>query len=506
MKAARLVSRKRAFRPGAALLLAAVAGLAVYGIYLYRHTCFAVGGSDSSGYANAARALVKGPLVSPIPALERFGLEGSDASAFTPLGYVLLEGSNLAPMYPMGFPLHVAAAARLAGWEVGPYLVSPVAALIVLLLVFLVGRELGLPHGWAAAAAVLLAACPVFVFQAIQPMSDLVATAWCLAAIFASLRSRRDVRWAAAAGFALGVAILVRPLDVLVAVPLLFALPPNRRAWSYFVLGGLPCAVALFSYNIACFGSPFRTGYGLYGLLRHFAWSNLPVRLPRYVLWTAQMLTRVVCLGWAASMGDRRIPGRHRALLFTWFGTFLLAYSFYEPADAWWYTRFLLPGLPAVPLGFLLVVRDLHRRVASWSDFWSRVTVVAAALAVALIARDGFRSARRLGVLEMHRMQKDFPDGCLRAAREFPPGALVLSREMSGALRYYTALTPVRWDVLDPGRFRALRAQTEPAGGRWFALLMKYEVPHAVTRVPGPWTFMGESGSVTLWRLEPEAR
>ncbi len=77
-----------------------------------------------------------------------------------------------------------------AGWELGPYLVSPIAALLVLVLVFLVGRELGLPRGWAAAAAVVLAACPVFVFQAIQPMSDVVATAWCLAAIFAALRSR----------------------------------------------------------------------------------------------------------------------------------------------------------------------------------------------------------------------------------------------------------------------------------------------------------------------------
>ena len=508
MTVARLASvdRKQAPLPGAVLLLAAVAGLAIYGVHLYRHTCFAVGGSDSSGYANAARALVNGPLVSPVPGLERFGLAGSEATAFTPLGYVLLDGTRMGLKYPVGFPLHVAAAARLAGWELGPYIVSPIAGLLALVLVFLVGRELGLPRGWAAAATVVLAACPVFVFQAIQPMSDVVATAWCLAAIFAALRSRRDVRWAVAAGFALGVAVLVRPLDALVALPLLFALPTNRRAWGLFVVGGLPCAVVLFAYDIACFGSPFRTGYGLYGLGRHFAWSNFPARLPRYVLWTVQMFTPVVCLGWAASTGDRRIPGRDRALLLTWFGTFLIAYAFYEPADAWWYTRFLLPGLPALPLGFALVVRDLHRTVASRSAAWSRAFGVAAVLAVALISRDGFRSTRRLGVLELHRVQKDFPDGCGRAAREFPPGALVVSSEMSGALRYYTTLTPVRWEVLDPERWGTLRARTEPAGGRWFALLMKHEVPDAATHVPGPWTFLGESGSVTLWQLEPAIR
>ena len=186
-----------------ALIVAAVAGLAIYGGYLYRHTCFAVGGSDSSGYANAARALVEGPLVAPIPGLERFGLPASDAPLFVPLGYVRVRDTSMAPLYPIGFPLHVAAASRIAGWELGPFLVSPIAALLSVFLVFLVGRELGLAPWWAAGAGLLLAASPVFVFQAIQPMSDVVATAWCLAAIYAGLRSRSDARWAAAAGLAL---------------------------------------------------------------------------------------------------------------------------------------------------------------------------------------------------------------------------------------------------------------------------------------------------------------
>jgi hypothetical protein len=76
--------------------------------------------------------------------------------------------------------------------------------------------------------------------------------------------------------------------------------------------------------------------------------------------------------------------------------------------------------------------------------------------------------------------------------------------EMSGALAYYTALTPVRWDALDAAGFRDLRVKTVGAGGRWFGLLMRHEVPLAAPRVPGRWTFLGEMGSVSLWRLDGE--
>ncbi len=99
-------------------------------------------------------------------------------------------------------------------------------------------------------------------------------------------------------------------------------------------------------------------------------------------------------------------------------------------------------------------------------------------------------------------MQAAFPQGCALASSQLPAGALVLSREMSGALRYYTGLTPVRWDALDPAAFQSLRARTEAAGGRWFALLMKFEIDYAAPGLPGNWTFLGETGSVSLWRLE----
>jgi hypothetical protein len=158
-------------------LLLVVAG---YGVFLSRHAAFAVGGSDSSGYANAARRLAGGALLGRPRCLDRLGLPDGLSPIFTPLG--LVPGprpGTTAPLYPIGFPAHFAAAGRFAGWDVGPFLVSPVAAAACLILLYFVGRKLALTRLWSFAAAVVLAAFPPFLFQAVQPMSDVVATLWC---------------------------------------------------------------------------------------------------------------------------------------------------------------------------------------------------------------------------------------------------------------------------------------------------------------------------------------
>ncbi len=108
-----------------ALMLAATG----YGVFLSRYAAFAVGGSDSSGYANTARRLVAGKLIDRPRSLDRLGLPDTLAPVFIPLGF--LPGprpGTMAPLYPVGFPAHVAVAGRFAGWDVGPFLVSPVSA------------------------------------------------------------------------------------------------------------------------------------------------------------------------------------------------------------------------------------------------------------------------------------------------------------------------------------------------------------------------------------------
>jgi 4-amino-4-deoxy-L-arabinose transferase-like glycosyltransferase len=405
----------------------------------------------------------------------------------------------MAPQYPIGFPLHLALAGVLFGWDKAPYFVSPVAGVLCLILMYAVGRQLGLSRWPAAGGALLLASCPTLVFQAVQPMSDVTATLWTLAAILAGLKARGDRRWSAVAGFALGVAVLVRPLDLMLVLPLVFALPLDRRALVLFILGGVPAAAFLLIYNNACFGNPFDTGYSLTGHWGLFGFSYFPSHFSNYVRWTSAVLTPFVALGWLVAPFDRLLPRRDRALLLTWFATFLLAYSCYQPADQWWYTRFLLPGIPAIILAFVLIAQDL---AASVGGFGRQCVIAGAIVVIGLAAGIGFRNAKSWSALDQWQGQATFRSACRWAKERMPADAVVLSSDLSGSLRFYTTLQPVRWEYLDPASFQLLRDRTAVRGGQWFALLRHYELVSAARRVSGNWAHLGDMEDVSLWALE----
>jgi hypothetical protein len=126
-------------------------------------TC--AGGSDSSGYLNAARLLARGKLSDSVEPLARFKLSQDFARVFIPLGFSPgIEPGTMVPSYPLGLPLHMAAAGLVGGWARAPFWVSPLAAALCLVLVYGIGRELGMSRPFAAAAAACLAVFPTFVW------------------------------------------------------------------------------------------------------------------------------------------------------------------------------------------------------------------------------------------------------------------------------------------------------------------------------------------------------
>ena len=494
-------------RPRSAWLLAGVTLLIAYALVLFHHTSRAVGGSDSSGYLNAARLFAVGHATEPIRGLERLQMPDEFAPVFIPLGYTTArEPRRMAGSYPPGMPLHLALAGKLGGWSTAPFLVSPIAGLACLVLIYLLGRELRLTPPFAFAASLLLAFFPTFVFIVFQPMSDVLATAWALTAIHSGYRSRRarDGRiWAALAGLAFGIGVLVRPTNAILLAPLVLALPLRPRSWLSFLAGGAPAAIVLLGYNRAVFGSPFSTGYQTL-LAEAMAWSNFPDRARHYGYWIGRLLTPIVPIGWLAVAADRRAPLRDRAVLLSWFAAFFLFYCFYVVYEAWWYTRFLLPAVPALILGSLLVAQDLvvgdggARRV-QWKG------AIAIALVIAVLGVEmNFDEKNR--VHRFYKGERIYPHACEMARRRVPQNGIVLSMQMSGALHYYTPLTYAMWNWLLPERFAVLRASTESRGHRWYALLAPFETVEVRKNFPGDWREIDRVGDVALWELPPLPR
>lgn len=337
--------------------------LILYLALLVSRAAFSVGGSDSSGYFNTARALDAGSLVERAAAYDSLGLEPNRIHVVLPLGFVPGPRiGTMAPFYPVGLPLHMLVAGRLAGWKTGPFLVSPVAATLSVLLIALLAREFGLRAIGCVWAAVILAVCPVFVFQALQPMSDVVATFWALLAILAALRACNRRRWAAISGLALGIGALVRPTSTLFALPVFLVIPLRARRLAAFFAGALPSVLILFAYDSICYGHPLRTGYGAGGAFADFALANFLPRFRHYARWLLEMLGPPLA-AWAIFLACRDAPSRDRALFAAWLLPCFLFYCFYGPYETWWYTRYLLPAIPALILAMLLAFQPRTERL-----------------------------------------------------------------------------------------------------------------------------------------------
>lgn len=448
-----------------AIFVVFLIGLAVL---LFANRADSVLGADTTGYVSLARMLERGETVRPVPLV----CQGCEPFWSVPIGFVTLPGRPvMASLYPAGLPLHLLAAAKIGGWSAGPYLVNPLAALLILFCTFWLGRRL---HSELAGviAAVLMGLCAVFVMQALQTMSDVLAAAWCVAAVTAAVEARRRPAFAALAGFAFGMAVLVRPTSALMLLPLAFALWPERsrrepggsrrfvKPLLLFGLGGLPTALVFGWYNLATFGSLLASGYSVSGASGEFALSYFPARALHYLRWTAEQFSPVTVI--ASFAGLFLLARRERWMLGTWLAAFYLCYSFYYSYDEWWYTRFLIPAYAALA-------------VAAGVAFARLVAMqrVIGVTAIILVAAWEARQMVRFSVFYTDEDQARYRVIPEWAARSLPPRSLVFSFELSGPLDYYSDHIPVRWDLAPPDRALELaRSRKE----RVYALLMEHEV------------------------------
>ena len=159
--------------------------IAAAGIYANFHVRVA-GGLDSYGYVSAAHLLASGSLREAQPLAQLLPFD-HPMSAAAPLGHVpSADGRTSVPRFPLGLPI-VMAIFTMFGSS-GPFFVPLVMAFAAIALAYLLGRDTAVAgasgHIPGLFAATLLAVDPLFAAYAIQPMSDVPATAWLLAAVW----------------------------------------------------------------------------------------------------------------------------------------------------------------------------------------------------------------------------------------------------------------------------------------------------------------------------------
>lgn len=478
----------------AIFVLAATAYLAI----LLKHNCWFSGGPDSAGYCTEAKMIASGHMMMEVPLLRELQLPPDMIRVFTPTGWMAgpVDGF-MVPTYPAGVPLHQALLGKIFGWDRGPFLVSPLIAFLTLFVFVAAVRELGLPLEYAMGGAAIYGLVPSFVNHAIQPVSDVVASFYSILAIWLALRASRmapAILPAILAGVAFSIGVWVRPTNFLLCIPLAFALRWDIRRIAMAIAGSAPPGLALAWWNRTLYGSPFRTGYGsLFEVVKPH-----PVCGAFHLRMIGEMVTPLIALGALFVFFDKSVAGWLRALIGVWIGSFLLFYSFYDFCDE----RFLLPALPALIAGFLLVVKRSAAIVAVEAPLFAEV--VAGLMIVTLIAFQ-MRTLRRETTFDLAIYDKIFPTSIAFAEARLPKDAIVVSGVMAGAFLYDSGRFTFRFDVLpEPGRLAPSREAVKRAHKTWYALLSADEAGPERFAVwePSRWIPAGINRDVTLWRLE----
>jgi len=471
-------------------------GLIGYAIFLACHISGYAGGSDSSGYINSARLLAQGnvfaaPRVLPGHSAGEFG----DFSV-VPLGFTPRKPGLMAPTYPTGYPLQLIAGAAF-GWANAVLVVNLITVLSSGFLLFAYCRKLGLPSGLAGGGVVLLWACPLYIFSAVQPMSDLSALFWTLAALYCAHEARDNWKWGVLCGASVGFAVLVRPTNLVLVVPVMAALGFSPRSWLPVASGGLPAAVFFCFYNWRAYGSPLVTGYG--NVWGAFDPQYFVHNLAHFCRWIPVLLSPLIAL---AALAPFVAAGRQRgfALLVAWAFTLIGLYAFYyHSGETWWYLRFILPAFPVLIIAALTVLD------AFWRANRSRLKPTPLIVAMLLLLAVGWqlKQLRGLDVLHTKESERTYRDAAVWAEENLPADSAVFCMQVSGALFSYTDFLLFRWDQIAPEKYgpliNAIHGQHRPI----YAVLFPFETISAHERIGGQWTKLATVGQATFWQRQP---
>jgi hypothetical protein len=478
-------------------LLFGITGIcaAAYFVVLAVHIAPYASSSDSSGYFNNARLLGRGEFFTPIRMLPGYPATQFGYATFQPLGFQIQPNAGrMAPTYPIGLPLHLLAASWIVGWDHAAVMVNLLAVFASGGFLWAMARWLDLPMILAAIGVFWLLACPLFLFSALQPMSDLLALAWSLAVLYTALQARDKWRWGIICGLATGFAVLVRPTNALLLVPIILAVGFRWKTLVAIAVAGLPAATVLTIYNWRVYGSPLATGYGDISAI--FGPSFMRHNLAHFAYWIPALLSPAIFLALLVPFFPQTRK-RGYITLAGWFFALTAFYTFYYHAgETWWYLRFILSIFPALILLALSSIsagaRALRLRPAS-------IAVVMSCI-LSIVAWQEITKTKQFEIMTLARGEKNYPDAAHWAQMNIPANSAIFCMQVSGAFFYYSDFLLVRWDQIEPAQhdrlLNVIAEQKRPV----YAALFEFETPQALEKIGGHWTKLITIGQVTFWQ------
>jgi hypothetical protein len=440
------------------MLAMAIAGIVT--ALTIRSATFVPWGTDPACYVNAARRWADADLFAPNPfqLLPRWPLLG------LPLGERpgAIEGTYVS-MYPPGFPL-LMSVGHVIDEEVGPYLVPPIFAGLLVLATFALGD---LVAGTAAGllAAAMMAVNPILWEFAITPMSDVPASALLLIAFVMSVRP--SLMASAAAGLCVAWAFLTRPvvapLAAIVFLLVLLDAVPRARMWrgwrwkhaAMFAIAASLGPLLLAATQSVMYGDPLTPGYPTFGMF--FSSDRIATNFALYTRHLATLQSPFIFLGCFAALPlyyarDQRDPLTLRVLLAT-MATVAINYAVYLPYMTYEelsFTRFLLPAQAAL---IVLLAATVSYACAVVARAWKWLAVIA--LVPAAIVLNESR-ARVPPFLAVQTGQSHVRSMGKYLREVLPPNAAVITFIQSRAIEHYTGAQIVRFDLLSPSDAEAI--------------------------------------------------
>jgi hypothetical protein len=459
---------------------------------------FVAGGPDSYCYVHqaerwAALLSFSGPLQLPEP----LALEAPWPDApltFAPVGHApsaTVPGA-IVPICPAGLSMAMAPFVVVGGPRAA-FAVVPLFGALLLLATYSAGARFGVRVG--IAGTVLTACSPAFLYQVVQPMSDVPAAALWMMAVAAATGTGR--RHALSSGLATSGAILMRPnlVPIGFAIGLFLLLRPERtwrqrwRAGVTYAAASLPGCLAVAGLQQAFFGSPLASGYGSFDAL--FGLGHVWPNLQRYAGWLLETHTPLIALALAAPW---LLRGAVSGLFLAMFAINLALYLPYIEFEDWSFIRFLLPTLPLV---LILVAASVdaiagraffafaQSRTAAPAARRGRATDVLVAAVVLALGVFYVREAVDRNAFRLQTLESRFERAGTYVHERLPPNAMVITSWQSGSVRFYGGRKTLVWTALDPSWLERALAFVRSRGYEPYLLLERWEEPAFRGRFPG---------------------